>query len=181
MKPVLFASMPLNRIHRTGFGNLIERPAPIPVQCALATVNASRKRISYAPLSPVLHYDPAPGRPGRRKLLGHARNRPAARQPGGRTGGRAVRPILSRWACPIYGLCGLPRVAAAISRICSKRFGAHRPLRLHWPNDVETSLFHRPRTAAGPAIPKPVHLSEHPIAGGPTTTFDQMAPVDRRL
>ena len=38
---------------------------------------------SYAPLSPVLHYNPGQDRLGRWKFLGHARNRTAARQPSG--------------------------------------------------------------------------------------------------
>ena len=41
---------------------------------------------AYAPLSPVLHYNPGRGDLRGRQFLGHARDRPAAGQPGRRAG-----------------------------------------------------------------------------------------------
>jgi len=77
---------------------------------------------SYAPLSPVLHYNPGQDRLGRWKFLGHARNRTAARQPGGRTGGgTADQPC--RNGAARHCVRSLPRVATTLSESISKRLG----------------------------------------------------------
>ena len=66
-----------------------------------------------------------PGRSRRRQFLGHACDRPSVGQSCGRAG-RGAADQSRRNGAARYCLCGVPRVAAAVSRAVRKRMGSHR-------------------------------------------------------
>jgi cytochrome c peroxidase len=114
---------------------------------------------AYAPLSPVLHYNPGQG-----EFLGHACHRPPLGQPSGRAG---------------RGEMGLPDIACAVYRasqrpyraLFERKWGA-QAFAIEWPADVEQVCNQRGPPPAND--PMPVHLTELD-RGRAAATFDQMA------
>jgi len=130
---------------------------------------------SYAPLSPVLHYNP-----GQDDLVGG--NFWDMRATGRRLGNPAAEQAEGPPTNPVE--MGLPDIACAVYRasqrpyrdLFQKVWGA-QAFAIAWPNDVE-------RVCSRPGPPpasdsKPVHLSDAD-RGRAAATFDQMA-VDGRL
>jgi cytochrome c peroxidase len=125
---------------------------------------------SYAPLSPVLHYNP-----GQDDLVGG--NFWDMRATGRRLGNPAAEQAEGPPTNPVE--MGLPDIACAVYRasqrpyrdLFQKVWGA-QAFAIAWPNDVE-QVCSRP----GPPLandPKPVHLSDAD-RGRAASTFDQMA------
>lgn len=125
---------------------------------------------SYAPLSPVLHYNP-----GQDDLVGG--NFWDMRATGRRLGNPAAEQAEGPPTNPVE--MGLPDIACAVYRaaqrpyrdLFQKVWGA-QAFAIAWPNDVEQVCS---RPGLPPASdPKPVHLSDSD-RGRAATTFDQMA------
>jgi cytochrome c peroxidase len=125
---------------------------------------------AYAPLSPVLHYNPAQG-----DLVGG--NFWDMRATGRRLGNPAAEQAQGPPTNPVE--MGLPDIACAIHRISQRPYRAlfegvwgPQSFVVAWPGDVE-QVCSRPGPASA-ADPLPVHLS--PIDRGRVgATFDQMA------
>ena len=125
---------------------------------------------SYAPLSPVLHYNP-----GQDDLVGG--NFWDMRATGRRLGNPAAEQAQGPPTNPVE--MGLPDIACAVYRASQRPYrdlfqnvwGA-QAFAIAWPNDVEQVCS---RPGPPPASdPKPVHLSDAD-RGRAATTFDQMA------
>src|ERR1700674_4694217 len=133
---------------------------------------SSRKPQShaYAPLSPVLHYNPGQG-----DLVGG--NFWDMRATGRRLGNPAAEQAQGPPTNPVE--MGLPDVACAVYRASQRPYRAllenvwgPQAFAIGWPSDVE-QVCNRPGPPPA-ADPLPVHLS--PLDRGPIgTTFDQMA------
>ena len=91
---------------------------------------------AYAPLSPVLHYNPGAGRPGRRQFLGHARDRPPPGQSGRRTGRGTADQSRSRWALPDIA-CAVYRASQRPYRAVVRKIWGRQAFAIAWPADVE--------------------------------------------
>jgi cytochrome c peroxidase len=125
---------------------------------------------AYAPLSPVLHYNPGQG-----DLVGG--NFWDMRATGRRLGNPAAEQAQGPPTNPVE--MGLPDIACAVYRASQRPYRAlfervwgPQAFAIAWPNDVE-QVCARPGPPP-PGDPTPVHLS--PLdRGRASTTFDQMA------
>lgn len=125
---------------------------------------------AYAPLSPVLHYNPAQG-----DLVGG--NFWDMRATGRRLGNPAAEQAQGPPTNPVE--MGLPDIACAVYRISQRPYRAlfegvwgPQNFAITWPGDIE-QVCNRPGPAAA-AAPLPVHLSTID-RGRVGATFDQMA------
>lgn len=125
---------------------------------------------AYAPLSPVLHYNPAQG-----DLVGG--NFWDMRATGRRLGNPAAEQAQGPPTNPVE--MGLPDIACAVYRISQRPYRAlfegvwgPQNFAITWPGDIE-QVCNRPGPAAA-ADPLPVHLSTID-RGRVGATFDQMA------
>jgi cytochrome c peroxidase len=125
---------------------------------------------AYAPLSPVLHYNPGQG-----DLVGG--NFWDMRATGRRLGNPAAEQAQGPPTNPVE--MGLPDIACAVYRASQRPYRAlfesvwgAQSFAIPWPDDVE-QVCNRPGPATA-ADPLPVHLSRID-RGRASTTFDQMA------
>jgi cytochrome c peroxidase len=131
---------------------------------------------AYAPLSPVLHYNP-----GRGDLVGG--NFWDMRATGRRLGNPAAEQAQGPPTNPVE--MGLPDIACAVRRASQRPYRAlfekvwgQQAIAIAWPGDVE-HVCDRPEPPPAADL-TPVHLDERDC-GRAGAAFDQGGAVDRRL